>query len=131
MTTTPAAWKPLGRVMALGAAFDLAFAAAILTAPRAASRILQLDLPPDLVYLRLSGVLLAILGAIYVAAARGPERYSAVAPISAGGRAGGCLLLVGAWLAGNPPAFLVLGVVDLALGAATVTTWWRARGLSS
>jgi len=120
----------LARILAVGAVFDLAFAGAIWLAPRASAALLGLELPPDPVYLRLCGILLAILGGIYAAAARAPERYPAVAPVSAAGRLAGCLLLAAAWVSGHPTAFLVLGLADLAIGLATFVAWRRAVALS-
>ena len=122
---------PLSRALWVGAAFDAVFAVAILVAPAPAASLLRIDLPPDPVYLRLAAILLLILAGIYAAAARTPARYVAVAPVSAAGRGAGCLLLLHAWSAGHPRAFLVLGLADLALGLVTFVTWWRERGLSA
>lgn len=121
----------LSRALWAGAGFDALFSAAILLAPRPSASILGISLPPDPIYLRLSAVLLLILAGVYAAAARAPGRYPAVAPISGLGRVAGCALLVGAWLSGHPPAFLVLGLADLTLAVVTLGAWWRERPLSA
>jgi hypothetical protein len=84
------------------------------------------------VYLYLDGILLLILGAIYAMAAREPDRYVAVAPLSAGGRALGFAVFMWAWLRSReqPVAFLALGLADLAIGVATWLAWRRATRLS-
>ena len=123
-------WPTVGIVLALGAAYDLVFGAAILGFTRSAAAILGLPVPADPVYLYLNGVFLLLLAGLYAAAAREPERYGAVAPISAGGRALGFLLFVWAWAGGRPATFLVLGLADLGLAVATVVAWRRAIALS-
>jgi hypothetical protein len=114
-------WGSLGRVMALGAAYDFVFAVAILGFTRAAARWLGLAVPEDPVYLALCGVLLTILAGVYA------RRYAGVAPLSAAGRTLGFLLFVWAWRGGRPEAFLALASADLALAAVTVLAWARAR----
>lgn len=123
-------WRTVGIVLAVGAIYDLAFAVAILGFTRNAASILGLTIPEDPVYLYLNGVLLLLLAALYGAAARAPERYSAVAPISAGGRVLGFLLFAWAWHGGRPATFLALGVTDLLLGLVTIVAWHRAGRLS-
>jgi len=123
-------WRTVGIVLALGSGYDFVFGAAILGFTRAAAAILGLEVPNDPVYLYLSGVFLLILAALYATAAREPERYRAIAPISAGGRALGFLLFVWAWAHGRPATFLALGLADLALAAVTLVAWRRAVRLS-
>jgi hypothetical protein len=123
-------WRTVGIVLAIGAIYDFAFAVAILGFTRSAASVLGLRIPGDPVYLYLNGVFLLLLAALYGAAARSPERYLAVAPISAGGRALGCLLFVWAWHDGRPTTFLGLGLVDLLLGAVTIVVWQRAVRVS-
>ncbi len=120
-------WRPVGLMLGIGAVYDLAFGAAILALTRPAAAILGLRVPSDPVYLYLNGIFLLLLGGLYAAAAREPERYRAVAPISAAGRLLGFAFFLWAWAQGRPPAFLALGVVDLLLGAATLLAW---RGAS-
>ena len=124
-------WKALGRAMAVGAAFDLVFAVAILGFTRAAAALLGLTVPDDPVYLALSGVLLAILAGVYALAALDPRRYLGIPPVSAAGRCLGFLLFVWAWRGGRPAAFLALALADLALAAVTLAAWLRARRAGS
>ncbi len=118
--------RTLTIVLAVGAGYDLLFGAAILAFTRPAAAILGLRVPDDPVYLYLNGIFLVILGAVYAAASREPARYPAVPPIAAIGRASGFALFVWVWLGGGPPAFLLLGVADLILAAATLVAWRRA-----
>jgi hypothetical protein len=123
-------WRTAGIVLAVGAVYDLVFGVAILGFLRPAASILGLPIPDDPVYLYLNGVFLLLLGSLLVAAARQPERYRAVAPISAGGRMLGVILFLWAWMDGRPVGFLVLGLGDLGLAVATFATWRRAVALS-
>jgi len=123
-------WRTVGIALTLGAAYDLAFGVAILGFTRPAASLLGLEVPGDPVYLYLNGVFLLLLAGLYAAAAREPERYRAIAPISAGGRALGFLLFLWAWTGGRPSIFLALGLADLALAVATLVAWRRAASLS-
>jgi hypothetical protein len=123
-------WRMVGIVLALGAGYDLVFGLAILGFTRPAAAILGLRVPDDPVYLYLNGVFLLVLAGIYTVAARAPERYRAIAPISAGGRTLGFLLFAWAWAHGRPATFLALGLADLALAAVTLVAWRRAVRLS-
>ena len=120
----------VGIVLAAGAAYDLVFGVAILGFTRPAAAFLGLLVPGDPVYLYLNGVFLLLLAGVYAAAAREPERYRAVAPISAGGRSLGFLLFLWAWAGGRPSIFLTLGLADLAIAVATLLAWRRAARLS-
>jgi hypothetical protein len=123
-------FRALALTMGFGAIFDFAFAAAILVVPHASSTLLGIPLPDDPFYLRLVAVLLVILGAVYLLPARAPERFHAIAPISASGRVLGFVLFALAWSHGRPPAFLALGLTDLALALVTLAAWARARAAS-
>ena len=114
-TMRPAAtlWSWTARSMALGAAYDAAFAAAILLFPDTASALLRISLPPDPVYFRLVAVFLLMLAAMYLLPAREPRRYQGVVLVAAGGRLAGFLYLAWAWSGGAPPAFLGLACADL------------------
>ena len=130
MSTNAGRWRAVGRLLAAGAVYDLVFAVAILAFTRPSAALLGLAVPDDPVYLLFNGIFLILLGALYLVAAREPQRYSAVAPVSAGGRILGFLFLTWAWLGGRPPAFLALGAADLAIGLATFALWRRAIALS-
>jgi len=123
-------WRTLGIVLAFGSGYDLVFGVAILGFTRVAARILGLQIPADPVYLYLNGAFLLVLAGLYAAAAHEPERYRAIAPISAGGRTLGFLLFVWAWGGGRPATFLALGLADLAIAIATIVAWRRAALLS-
>ena len=123
-------WRTVGIALACGAAYDFVFGAAILGFTQPAASILGLQVPEDPVYLYLNGVFLMLLAGLYAAAAREPERYRAVAPLSAAGRTLGFLLFLWAWKGGRPPIFFALGMADLALAAATLVAWRRAASLS-
>ena len=128
--TPGGSWRTVGIAMAVGSIYDLVFAVAILGFTRPAAAILGLEVPADPVYLHLNGVFLLVLAALYAAAARAPERYRAVAPISAGGRTLGFALFASVWSGGRPATFLLLGVADLAIGVVTILAWRRAVRLS-
>ena len=106
-------WSWTARSMALGAAYDAAFAAAILLFPETASALLRIPLPPDRVYFRFLAVFLLMLAAMYLLPAREPRRYQGVVVVAAAGRFAGFLYLALAWKAGAPAAFLALAGVDL------------------
>ena len=122
--------RRLGYALAFGAAYDAAFALAILLATKPAAALLGLSVPADPVFLYLNGVLLLLLAGIYAVAARAPARYRAIAPISAMGRGMGFALFVWAWAGGHPATFLGLGLADLVIGLVTVVLWRRAVALS-
>jgi hypothetical protein len=107
-------WRALAVVMASGAIFDLLFGTAILLAP-------------DRVHLRLNGLLLLILAAVYALPALRPERFHPIAPIAACGRVLGFLVLAAAWRSGSPRVFFWLGTADLFLAAGTGLAWVAAR----
>jgi hypothetical protein len=130
MTESAARWGQVGRVLSVGAAYDGAFAIAILLFTKPAASCLRLPVPADPVFLYLNGVLLAILAGIYAIAASDPERFRAIAPLSAAGRTAGFALFVWAWSGGRPSTFLALGFADLAIGGATFVLWRRAALLS-
>ena len=72
-------------------------------------------------------MLLLILGAIYLLPARDPRRFHAIAPIAASGRVAGAALFALAGMHGRPPAFLLLGLADLAIALVTLAAWARTR----
>jgi hypothetical protein len=113
--------------MALGAAYDAAFAAGILVFTRPAAALLRLDVPADPVYLRLDGVLLLLLAGLYLLPAVDPVRYRGVVAVASAGRFLGFVYLSWAWLQGRPPAFLGLALLDLAFALAHAVLLLRAR----
>lgn len=127
MGKTECAWGSVAISMGAGAFYDFAFAAAILAFTHPAASLLGLDVPADAVYLHLNGVFLILLGAIYLLAARRPERYQGVVAVAAAGRALGFVYFMLAWSAGRPPAFLVLALGDLAFAVVHAVLLLRAR----
>ncbi len=116
MIAGEAGWRALGRSLVAGAVYDLAFAAALFFALEPSADLLGLTVPADPVYLRFIGVFLAMLAAMYLVAARQPERYRGIAVVAAVGRTCGFLYMTWAWWGGRPAAFLILGLGDLAFG---------------
>ena len=74
---------------------------------------LGLELPGDLVYLRLNGIFLLMLTAFYLLPVLDPRRYAGVVVVAVAGRFLGFSYLAGAWSAGLPAAFLALALGDL------------------
>lgn len=119
-------WRVVGLVMAAASAYDLAFGIGILVLRRSLAAMLSIPLPEDGTYLGLVGVLLLVLGALYVLPARDPVRFAPVVAISAVGRLLGCAYLAWVWTRGHPPAFLGLAAGDLAFAAAQTIVLVRA-----
>lgn len=80
--------RALRATLLLGAAYDLAFAAAIGFAPGLPARLLRLPLPGERFYLWVLAILLLMLAAAYLAAWRDPLRYRAIVWIAIVGRLG-------------------------------------------
>ena len=120
-------WTWVARSMALGAAYDAAFAAAILVFTRPAAALLRLEIPKDPVYLRLNGIFLLLLAGLYLLPAVDPARYRGVVALAAAGRFLGFAYLATAWLEGRPATFLALALGDLAFAIAHAVLLLRAR----
>ncbi len=128
MIAAEARWRAVSWSLVAGAAYDLAFAAALFTALEPAARVLRLPVPGDPVYLRFIGVFLAMLAAVYLWAAAEPRRRQGVVVVAAVGRGAGFAYMAWAWLGGRPAAFLVLALADLAFGAAHALLLAWSRG---
>jgi hypothetical protein len=113
--------------MALGAAYDAAFAVAILAFTRPAAALLRLPVPADPVYLRLNGVFLLLLAGLYLLPAVDPVRYRGVVVVASAGRTLGFVYLAWAWLEGRPAAFLGVAFLDLAFAVTHAVLLLRAR----
>jgi len=120
-------WRAVAWSMAAGAAYDWVFAVSILLFTEPAAEVLGLEVPPDPVYLHLSGVLLLLLGALYALAVVAPERHQRIVAVASGGRAIGFLFLASAWAVGRPSAFLAVALGDLALAIAHAVLLFVAR----
>ena len=114
MRSAATLWSWTARSMAAGAAYDAAFALAILFFLHPAGALLRIPVPDDPLYLRFAAVLLLILAALYVLPAREPRRYQGVVAVAASGRFLGFLFLAWVWKQGAPGTFLGLALGDLA-----------------
>ena len=111
-----------------GAAYDLGFALLMATAPEVPARVLGLPLPEERFYLWVLAVVLAMLAAMYLAAARDPRRYSAVIAVAIGGRIAGALALALGALSGDGLSSLwTLAAMDLAFGLSHLAFWMPTR----
>ena len=121
--------KLLRASLVLGALYDVAFAVLMVVAPGVLASAFGLPLPGPRFYLWLIAVLLVMLAALYVEAARDPRRYSAIIRVAIGGRLLGALALgtaavLGPSLAGLWPA----AAADAAFGLAHALFWLPSRG---
>lgn len=113
--------------LALGAAYDAAFALLMVAAPGWLARGFRLPLPPGF-YLWLLALLLAMLAALYVLAARDPRRYSGVVRVAIAGRLAGAAIL--GFAAARRPEWSGLwgpAVADALLGIAPAVFWHPSR----
>jgi hypothetical protein len=112
-----------------GAVYDLVYALLMVVAPAWAAGILRLPLPGERFYLWLLAILLSMLAALYLLAAREPRRYSGIIPVAVGGRLCGALAfaLAGITEPRLAPGIYVLAVCDLLLGLAPALLWLVVR----
>ena len=118
--------------LVLGALWDVAFALLLAFAPEASARVFELPLPPlpeGAFYLWVLGVLLLMLAALYVLAARDPRRYSGILAVAIGGRVlGGLVLLLAAAGGGRGvPGLYPMAAADLAFGISHAAFWLPIR----
>jgi len=111
--------------MACGAAYDLCFAVAILLFTVPAAAVLGLAVPQDPVYLKLNGIFLLLLAALYSLPALAPKRYSGVVVLAVAGRALGFLFFTWIWFGGGEKVFLLLGTADLMFSLLHGFLLWR------
>jgi hypothetical protein len=115
--------------LVLGALWDAVFALLLGFAPKASARVFDLPLPPlpeGAFYLWILGVLLLMLAALYVIAARDPRRYSGILAVAIGGRLLGGLVLLFAAARGVPGLYPMAGA-DLAFGISHAAFWLPIR----
>jgi hypothetical protein len=113
-----------------GAVYDLGFAALMVVAPEGPARWLRLPLPPPngAFYLWILAILLSMLAALYLFAARDPRRYSAIVAVAIAGRTAGALAFALAALRGPELAGLYpLAAADLAFGLLHAAAWLPLR----
>ncbi|HYG61271.1 MAG TPA: hypothetical protein VEL74_01710 [Thermoanaerobaculia bacterium] len=114
--------------LVLGAFYDLAYAVVMVAAPQVPARAFNLPLPPPegTFYLWILAVVLAMLAALYLLAARDPRRYSGIIAVAMGGRILGGLVLLAAALRGLPGLY-PMAVADLVFGLAHAAFWLPIR----
>lgn len=113
-----------------GALYDFGFAVLIAAAPRVPAEMFHLPLPPlpeGAFYLWILAVLLTMLAAFYLVAARDPRRYSGNIAVAIGGRLLGGLVLLAAALQAGLPGLYPMAAADLAFGIAHAVFWWPIR----
>lgn len=115
--------------LVLGAAWDAVFALLLGFAAEPAARVFGLPLPPlpeGAFYLWVLGVLLLMLAALYVIAARDPRRYSGILAVAIGGRVlGGLVMFLAA--ARGVPGLYPMAAADLAFGISHAAFWLPIR----
>ncbi|HET9226462.1 MAG TPA: hypothetical protein VFR31_07325 [Thermoanaerobaculia bacterium] len=114
--------------LVLGALWDIAFALLLAFAPEASARVFELPLPPlpeGAFYLWIFAVVLLMLAAMYILAARDTRRYSGIVAVAIGGRIlGGLVLLLAAM---RVPGLIPMAVADLGFGFAHAAFWLPIR----
>lgn len=114
--------------LVLGAIWDVAFALLLAFAPEASARAFELPLPPlpeGAFYLWIFAVVLLMLAAMYVLAARDTRRYSGIVAVAIGGRILGGLVLLLAAL--RVPGLVPMAAADLGFGIAHAAFWLPIR----
>lgn len=117
--------------LVLGALWDAVFAVLLAFAPEASARAFDLPLPPlpeGAFYLWIFAVVLLMLAALYVLAARDTRRYSGIVAVAIGGRLlGGLVLLFAALRPAGVPGLLPMAAADLGFGIAHAAFWLPIR----
>jgi hypothetical protein len=114
--------------LVLGALWDVAFALLLAFAPEASARAFDLPLPPlpeGAFYLWIFAVVLLMLAAMYILAARDTRRYSGIVGVAIGGRILGGLVLFLAAL--RVPGLVPMAAADLGFGIAHAVFWLPIR----
>jgi len=117
--------------LVLGALWDAVFAVLLAVAPVAAARAFGLPLPPlpeGAFYLWILAVILLMLAALYLLAARDTRRYSGIVAVAIGGRIlGGLVLFYAALRPAGIPGLVPMAAADLGLGIAHAAFWLPIR----
>ena len=117
--------------LVLGAVWDVAFALLLAFAPAASARAFELPLPPlpeGAFYLWIFAVVLLMLAAMYLLAARDTRRYSGIVAVAIGGRLlGGLVLLFAALRPQGVPGLVPMAAADLGFGIAHAAFWLPIR----
>ena len=110
-----AGWK---RFFVTAAAFNVVVGATFLVAAPDALALLGFAEPPDVLFHRLTGLLLLCFGAVFFVVSRAPERYRALVLITAIGKLGVVALAAHAWATGAlPDSAFVVALGDLLYAA--------------
>lgn len=114
--------------LAAGGLYNLGLAAALAADPGLPGRTLGLAAPDGGAVDRFLPLLLAMLAALYLMAARDPRRYSGIILVAIGGRIAGAALF-GAWAAGRPELTgpWMLAAAEGAFGLVHAVTWIPLR----
>jgi hypothetical protein len=113
--------------LVLGAAYDAGFAALMVAAPRHLAAWFAVPLPPRL-YLWLLAVVLLMLAAFYLLAAKDPRRYSGTITVAIGGRlAGAAALGLAALLDPRLAGLWGAAAADAGFGVAHLLLWRPVR----
>lgn len=118
--------------LAAGCLYNLGLAAALVADPGLPGHTLGLAAPDDGATAwflpLLTALLLAMLAALYLMAARDPRRYSGIILVALGGRLAGAALF-GAWALGRPelPGPWMLAAAEGALGLVHAGAWIPLR----
>ena len=110
--------------LVLGALYDLVFAVLMVTAPGVLADLFALPLPGAAFYLWLLALLLTMLAALYLIAARDPRRYSGIIGVAVVGRFAGAVVF--ALAATREPAWAGLwsaAAADAVFGLAHALLW--------
>jgi hypothetical protein len=117
--------------LVLGALWDVVFAVLLAAAPEASARAFDLPLPPlpeGAFYLWIFAVVLLMLAALYLLAARDTRRYSGIVAVAIGGRIlGGLVLLFAALRPSGVPGLIPMAAADLGFGIAHAAFWLPIR----
>ena len=114
--------------LVLGALWDISFALLLAFAPEASAKAFELPLPPlpeGAFYLWIFAVVLLMLAALYILAARDTRRYSGIVGVAIGGRILGGLVLFLAAL--RVPGLVPMAAADLGFGIAHAAFWLPIR----
>lgn len=114
--------------LAAGGLYNLGLAAALAADPGLPERTLGLAPPTGGAPDRFLPLLLAMLAALYLMAARDPRRYSGIILVAIGGRFAGAALF-GAWAAGRPELAgpWMLAAAEGGFGLVHAVTWIPLR----
>lgn len=117
-----------GRVTWLGIAVNTLFIVPLLLVPESLLRLLNLQVPDPIIWVRCAGLLLLEISILYIPGALDPYRYRTTAWMSVivtrGG--GSSFFLIAVLFFGQSIGFLSIAIVDLLFGAVEGVLLWKA-----